>query len=75
MLKNQLEQAIADFSRAISLDPKLALAYENRGLAFLLQGKAAEATEDFVRCLTTDPSLKEDLNKRIKMAKELHVIR
>jgi len=71
---NDLAPAIEDFTRAIDLDPTLALAYENRGLAFLLQGKEVEASQDFKRCLTVDPGLKEDLGKRIKVARELHVL-
>ena len=73
-LKNDLALAIKDFTRALELDPTLALAYENRGLAFLLQGKEVEASQDFRRCLTVDPSLKEDLDMRIKAVKELHII-
>ena len=71
---NDLAPAIGDFTRALELDPAVALAYENRGLAFLLQGKQVEARQDFRRCLTLDPGLKEDLDKRIKVARELHVI-
>jgi tetratricopeptide (TPR) repeat protein len=73
-LKNDLALAIKDFTRALELDPTLALAYENRGLAFLLQGKEVEASEDFRRCLTVDPGLKEDLDRRIKVVRELHII-
>ena len=71
-LKNDLALAIADFTRALELDPTLALAYENRGLAFLLQGKEVEASEDFSRCLTVDPGLKEDLDKRIRVVRQLN---
>jgi len=73
-LMNDLAPAIRDFTRALELNPNLALAYENRGLAFLLQGKEVEAGQDFERCLTADPGLKEDLDKRIKVARERHVI-
>jgi hypothetical protein len=43
MHKGDLERAIIDFGQVIALDPKLAVAYTNRGLARLLQGKDAEA--------------------------------
>lgn len=66
--------AIGDFTRALELEPTLALAYENRWLAFLLQGKEVEASKDFRRCLTFSPGLKEDLDKRIRVVRELHEI-
>jgi tetratricopeptide (TPR) repeat protein len=73
-LKNDLAPAIGDLTRALELDPTLGLAYENRGLLFLQQGKEVEASEDFRRCLTLDPGLKEDLDLRIKVVRELHII-
>jgi Tfp pilus assembly protein PilF len=36
--KNEFDQAIADFTEAIRLDPKLALAYHNRGAAYSNKG-------------------------------------
>ena len=69
--KYDLEAAIADFDRALQLDPKLVDAYVDRGLALLLQGKETEAAKDLERALAIDPSLKEEVDKRIKAANEL----
>jgi hypothetical protein len=43
----------------------------NRGLALLLQGKDKEASKDFARALILRPSLKDELETRIKLAEEL----
>jgi hypothetical protein len=41
----------------------------------LLQGKETEAAKDFERALAIDPSLKEEIDKRINAAKELRTIK
>jgi tetratricopeptide (TPR) repeat protein len=56
--KGYLQEAIADFNKAIEIDALYARAYANRGSALLLQGKTAEAEKDFERCLKLDASLK-----------------
>ena len=43
----------------------------NRGLALLLQDKDLEAQKDFEQCLTVQPDLKAELEKRVELAKEL----
>src|SRR6266498_1605348 len=42
-LDNELAAALADYSRAIQLNPASSQAYLNRGLARLLMGRASEA--------------------------------
>src|SRR6266496_4192063 len=49
--KGDLDGAIADFNRAIELDPKLAISYHNRGLA----QKAKGAIPDFNRAIELNP--------------------
>jgi tetratricopeptide (TPR) repeat protein len=71
MHKGDPERAIIDFDRALELDPKLAVAYTNRGLAWLLQGKDDKAQKDFEQCLLIKPDLKAELEKRIELAKEV----
>jgi len=64
-----LERAIADFDKAIQLDPRLALAYANRGLIRLLEGKTVEAEKDFAQCVNLDASLKLFVEERIRDVK------
>src|SRR4030095_4210001 len=45
--KGDLDGAIADFTSAIELDPKLAIAYKNRGEARQAKGGATGADADF----------------------------
>ncbi|HKB60651.1 MAG TPA: tetratricopeptide repeat protein [Gallionellaceae bacterium] len=46
-LMGRLDQAIADSNKAIALDPGLARAYYNLGLASKLQGNYAQALKDY----------------------------
>jgi len=56
--KEDLSGALADYSKAIELNPRLAQAYANRGVIETLQGKKAEARQDFERAFLIDPSLR-----------------
>ena len=58
--KNQLESAIADFSAAIRLNPKVALAYYHRGVAYMRQGDIVRAAEDQRRAELLDANLTKD---------------
>ena len=55
----QLNRAIEEFDEAIRLDPKYAVAYGNRAIAYKLQGNKAKAISDFEKfiTLTSDPRL------------------
>ena len=53
--KGNLEHSIADFTKAIMLDPKNALAYENRGLAYSAQGEQDRAIRDYDQQLQLEP--------------------
>jgi len=68
MYRNKYEYdiSIADFTKAIELDPTLAKAYFNRGLAYDRIGEIELARADLIKCIeiSTDPSL-------TKAAKEL----
>jgi tetratricopeptide (TPR) repeat protein len=67
-VRNELEQAIADFDQAIALDPGFAIAYMKRGLALLNQGKATEALRDFEKAQTINPNLKDRITSFIEAA-------
>jgi|GEM_PF-3129950 len=43
------EDAITDFNKAISLDPNLAVAYNNRGVAYQRLGETIKANQDFAK--------------------------
>ena len=47
--KGDFDKAIADFSEAIRLNPKLTLAYWGRGSAYQNKGEVAKAEEDFAQ--------------------------
>ncbi len=50
-----LEGAIAAFTRALDLDPTLALAWYNRGLAHESRGDRAAAVPDYARAIALEP--------------------
>jgi len=43
----QLDDAIADFTKALELQPDLGEAYYNRGLAYEIKGDQPKANSDF----------------------------
>ena len=74
MYKGKMVEAIADFNRAIELDPNIAWAYFNRGLAKVYVGQEAEAQKDFDECLRLRPDVKDQLEPRIVLARQLRRI-
>ena len=56
MRKKQLDQAIAEFSEAIRLQPDYALAYSNRGVAKSRQGRYDAAIADYNQALRLIPN-------------------
>lgn len=59
-------QFIADYRRAIEINPRFANADGQRGLCLLGQGKEADAQRDFVCCFSLDESLKTSLERRMR---------
>ena len=55
--KADLDRALADYDRAIALDDRMALAYNNRGLALRDKGEWGRAYADFSTALEIDPDL------------------
>jgi tetratricopeptide (TPR) repeat protein len=53
--KANLDQAIADYSKAIELRPEYAYAYNNRGAAFLASGFPHKAISDLDHALQLKP--------------------
>ncbi len=53
--KGQYERAIADFTKAIEIDPNDPKAYNNRGVAYGNKGQYDQAIADFTKALEIDP--------------------
>jgi len=51
----KLEQAIADYTKAIGLNPQLPPAYYSRGLAYADIGNLDQAIEDYTIAIELDP--------------------
>jgi len=68
----QHERAIEDYNEAIRLNPEYAVAYNNRGYAYKLQGKKAEAIADFEKFITlsNNPQLIEMARQQIEELSE-----
>jgi tetratricopeptide (TPR) repeat protein len=64
---NNFEAAIADFSKAIELNPGNFHSYQNRGLARSLTGNKDEAIQDFSTAIKINPNLPEAYFNRAKM--------
>ena len=62
--KNNLDQAIADYSAAIRTDPKFAPAYNNRGWALNEKKEHDQAVADFDQAIRLDPKLAYAYNNR-----------
>ncbi len=64
----QLRRAIEEFDEALRLDPKYAVAYGNRAIAYKLQGNKAKAIADFEKfiALASDPRLVQIAHQQIK---------
>ena len=53
--QGQLDGAIADFSKAVELNPNYSVAFTNRGYVYLEKGDSASAEADFTRSLKANP--------------------
>jgi tetratricopeptide (TPR) repeat protein len=53
--RGDYDKAIADYTRAIEIDPRDAVAYENRGIAYTSKGDIDRAVADFTQAISIDP--------------------
>ncbi|MFH1778172.1 MAG: tetratricopeptide repeat protein [Candidatus Omnitrophota bacterium] len=53
----RLDEAIADFNKAIKINPKDSLAYNNRGLVYMKRGLIGKAISDYNRAIKLNPLL------------------
>jgi tetratricopeptide (TPR) repeat protein len=61
--KGKYDEAIADYTKAISLDPNDATAYTNRGLAYESKGEVDRAIADYTKAIEINPGLCRRLQK------------
>lgn len=62
--QGEFDLAIAESSRAVELDPTLALAFINRGHAYIQQGELDLAVADLTNAIDLDPTLKSAFHNR-----------
>ena len=55
-MKGAFDCAIADYTKAIALDPNFAAAYSDRGIAYYMKGDKDQTIADFRKALEIDPS-------------------
>ena len=63
--RGEVKEGLPDQDRAIELDPRLALAYANRGWARLLLGDELSSEKDFERSFELDETLRIRFEPRI----------
>jgi len=54
--KGEYDRAIADFTKALEINPRLAQAYYNRGVAYERKGEYDQAIADYTNALELSPS-------------------
>ena len=62
-LSGELDRAIADYSQAIKLNPKLSAAFNNRGVAYDRKGDYDRAIQDYEQGLALQPSAEAHFNR------------
>ena len=62
--KGEVDRAIADFDKAIALNPDYAAAYYNRGTAYGMKGDYDRAIADFGRAIKLNPKDADAYNNR-----------
>ena len=57
--QGQYDEAIVEYTKAIELEPQLAIVYNSRGLAYHMKGELDKAIADFDKAIELDPSRAE----------------
>ncbi|MTJ11156.1 tetratricopeptide repeat protein [Anabaena sp. UHCC 0187] len=58
------DEAIADYTQAITINPQFAIAYSNRGLNYGKQGKIDLEIADYTQAIVINPQLADAFNNR-----------
>ena len=64
--KKQYDLAIADFNKAIELDPKNGKAYNNRAIVYSYQGETDKARQDLHKAQSLGIAVNPDFLKQIE---------
>jgi tetratricopeptide (TPR) repeat protein len=64
-------EAIADYGRAIALDPSMSRAFHNRGLAHALLKENDAALRDYTQAIRLDPAYRRAYENRVRLLEEL----
>jgi len=62
--KGELDQAIADYTQALKINPEFVTAYSNRGLAYSDKGELDQAIADYTQALKINPEYVNAYNNR-----------
>jgi tetratricopeptide (TPR) repeat protein len=68
--QGNFQKSLEHYNRAIALNPKLAAAYEYRGVLYTQMGRKADAEKDLATLKKLDLHLAGDLEEYIKTGKE-----
>ncbi|MGQ9550455.1 MAG: tetratricopeptide repeat protein [Roseiflexus sp.] len=63
--------AIAEYDRALTLDPSLSRAVHNRGLAYALLGNDTAALRDYAEAIRLDPAYRRAYENRVRLLERL----
>jgi protein O-mannosyl-transferase len=69
--RDQLNEAMADYQKAIAINPGFARALNNRGIVFAKAGRNAEALEDFNKAIAFKPDFEKAYYNRAMMEERL----
>ncbi|GIV99146.1 MAG: hypothetical protein KatS3mg058_0550 [Roseiflexus sp.] len=64
-------EAIADYDRALALDPSMSRAFHNRGLAYALLKEYDAALRDYAQAIHLDPAYRRAYENRVRLLEEL----
>lgn len=65
LARGEFDRAVADYNLALSLNPRYAEVYANRGMLHLRLGRRADADADFARCGALKPDMRSLLEQRV----------